>query len=608
MGAGSPRWQRVAWIGGSLCAFTAVSHGVRGGETLVARPGAAAADAFHLRRLDEDDHSDDDHSDDDHADDHHADDHHADDHSDDDHADDGHGDDGHGDDGHGDDGHGDDGHGDDHGDDHGHADFTYGSCYHSCHFCEDPACLNFWREDKYSGKFGPANHGGLTEMNYSKSMITVVLILITLCFEFAYEKAHHAVHHNHQSESVWLRHLSDYDRFTSELMVLGFLAFSVWVSLKSGFIKFLSGGRDVKWGPQTDIQLKETIEEAHMGIFVAMTIYFAALTTICDQCTAESDRTLQYERLLAMERSKGGQVVKTPHDGRLSVVKVAAVVTQSAKNLSLHDYKMLREAFVRAGNNRWSLAHGAKASEFNDDFHFALYLRVHLDALIMELIEIQPTTWIFVIFLLIIHAALARSQLLGEWIIYFPPLAGIAMLVALHVALTFYERIYCDEDRAAAVAARASGVGQARRIVFLSNIIMRIPPMVDKNEIKMVAEQCRTRGAACESNLQPDFNTRHGEPRQESSSGAVDDSLAAFAELAEDDDGRPPGTKVVAVDDVRAEDYAPPDDAALPPLRAPRNSGERERGPASARRAPPDDVPAAFHLARPPVIPRSLYV
>ena len=38
-------------------------------------------------------------------------------------------------------------------------------------------------------------------------------------------------------------------------MVLGFLAFSVWVSLKSGFIKFLSGGRDVRWGPQTDIQL-----------------------------------------------------------------------------------------------------------------------------------------------------------------------------------------------------------------------------------------------------------------------------------------------------------------------------------------------------------------
>ena len=377
MGAGSPRWQRVAWIGGSLCAFTAVSHGVRGGETLVARPGAAAADAFHLRRLDEDDHSDD-----------HSDDHHADDHSD-----DGHADDGHGDDGHGDDGHGDDGHGDDHGDDHGHEDFTYGSCYHSCHFCEDPVCLNFWREDKYSGKFGPANHGGLTEMNYSKSMITVVLILITLCFEFVYEKAHHAVHHNHQSESVWLRHLSDYDvpdgggghrhslagrsagdvlrsvrhdrlrmhyktfllqRFTSELMVLGFLAFSVWVSLKSGFIKFLSGGRDVRWGPQTDVQLKETIEEAHMGIFVAMTIYFAALTTICDQCTAESDRTLQYERLLAMERSKGGQVVKTPHAGRLSVVKVAAVVTQSAKNLSLHDYKMLREAFVRAGNNRWN--------------------------------------------------------------------------------------------------------------------------------------------------------------------------------------------------------------------------------------------------------------
>ena len=95
----------------------------------------------------------------------------------------------------------------------------------------------------------------------------------------------------------------------------------------------------------------------------------------------------------------------------------------------------------------YGLAHGAKASEFNDDFHFALYLRVHLDALIMELIEIQPTTWIFVIFLLIIHAALARSQLLGEWIIYFPPLVGIAMLVALHVALTFYERIYCDEDR-----------------------------------------------------------------------------------------------------------------------------------------------------------------
>ena len=359
MGAGSPRWQRVAWIGGSLCAFTAVSHGVRGGETLVARPGAAAADAFHLRRLEEDDHSDDHHADDDHAD----------------------------------DGHGDDGHGDDHGDDHGHEDFTYGSCYHSCHFCEDPVCLNFWREDKYSGKFGPANHGGLTEMNYSKSMITVVLILITLCFEFVYEKAHHAVHHNHQSESVWLRHLSDYDvpdgggghrhslagrsagdvlrsvrhdqlrmhyktfllqRFTSELMVLGFLAFSVWVSLKSGFIKFLSGGRDVRWGPQTDVQLKETIEEAHMGIFVAMTIYFAALTTICDQCTAESDRTLQYERLLAMERSKGGQVVKAPRDGRLSVVKVAAVVTQSAKNLSLHDYKMLREAFVRAGNNRWN--------------------------------------------------------------------------------------------------------------------------------------------------------------------------------------------------------------------------------------------------------------
>ena len=332
----------------------------------------------------------------------------------------------------------------------------------------------------------------------------------------------------------------------------------------------------------------------------------------------------------------------------------------------------------------YGLAHGAKAAEFNDDFHFALYLRVHLDALIMELIEIQPTTWIFVIFLLIIHAALARSQLLGEWIIYFPPLVGIAMLVALHVALTFYERIYCDEDRVrrSRLERAASGKlavsktesnhdledmllrviqalllfcmysvgshvvskhvwkrrhdpGYDRRttvvgwclnlflilavalllpkIVFLSNIIMRIPPMVDKNEIKMVAEQCRTQGAykdlcafhadkahhapgdhhATPGHHDPASNgaqststflvkTRHGEPRTES--GAVDDSLAALADLAEDDGGRPPGTKVVAVDDVRAEDYAPSDDPALPPLRAPRNSGERERGPKGERK------------------------
>ncbi|KAH8044884.1 hypothetical protein JL720_16909 [Aureococcus anophagefferens] len=520
--------------------------------------GAAAADAFHLRRLDEDDHSDDDHSDDDHADDHHADDHHADDHSDDDHADDGHGDDGHGDDG-------------------PRRRRPTAATATAATTAATTATRTLPPQPR-----GRSAGGVLKSVRHDQLRMHYKTFLL--------------------------------QRFTSELMVLGFLAFSVWVSLKSGFIKFLSGGRDVKWGPQTDIQLKETIEEAHMGIFVAMTIYFAALTTICDQCTAESDRTLQYERLLAMERSKGGQVVKTPHDGRLSVVKVAAVVTQSAKNLSLHDYKMLREAFVRAGNNRWSLAHGAKASEFNDDFHFALYLRVHLDALIMELIEIQPTTWIFVIFLLIIHAALARSQLLGEWIIYFPPLAGIAMLVALHVALTFYERIYCDEDRVrrSRLERAASGklaVSKTESNHDLEDMLLRVIQALllfcmysvgqgaYKDLCAFHADKAHhapgdhdatpghhdpaSNGAQSTSTFL--VKTRHGE-RQESSSGAVDDSLAAFAELAEDDDGRPPGTKVVAVDDVRAEDYAPPDDAALPPLqrRGTRRAraGERKEGAA----------------------------
>jgi hypothetical protein len=73
-----------------------------------------------------------------------------------------------------------------------------------------------------------------------------------------------------------------FERFSEELMVLGFIAFCVWLCSRGGVFHNVVGRYDSSnplraYGPPTGGELLHVVEDVHMHLFIAMLIFFGTM-------------------------------------------------------------------------------------------------------------------------------------------------------------------------------------------------------------------------------------------------------------------------------------------------------------------------------------------
>ena len=72
-----------------------------------------------------------------------------------------------------------------------------------------------------------------------------------------------------------------WSRLNSELGVLGFVAFMVWLLSRTGTLKqIVSGTKPSDLGPYQEADLLHTIEDVHMRLFMSLLLYFIIMTVI----------------------------------------------------------------------------------------------------------------------------------------------------------------------------------------------------------------------------------------------------------------------------------------------------------------------------------------
>lgn len=317
---------------------------------------------------------------------------------------------------------------------HGKNSFHY--CEEGCEICESTGCVMRWTKEVDAGKHKS------WEYHFVAGILTIAFIVITLVFERLQERAYEVAASrsdtlvtNHARRTSFvakeltpharvtrrflqqyrgvpprdkkhLRNLHDMqrgreektlnyvsrvvDRCHAELAVLGFLAFFVFVLERLGAFEALVdalGGEDGhRWFPQRAAELDMILESVHFALFVGMCLFFAVMAAVADRALRASTRWFLYEERLAEERRAGR--ARAPEDPAFAA--------------GLAWYRKQRDRFVDRVSER------AGGEAVTVDFNFAVYLKVNLDLLFDDLIEVSVYAWAFLVFLLGLKIALAR--------------------------------------------------------------------------------------------------------------------------------------------------------------------------------------------------------
>jgi hypothetical protein len=132
------------------------------------------------------------------------------------------------------------------------------------------------------------------EYVFVESVLLVMMVALAFFFETLHEKIHHHLahkvahadqmdHDESKSDIIERGHtpgiymLRLLERLSSELMVLGFIAFTVWACNKGGvFERSVNDG----YGPPTGSDLLHVVEDIHMHLFMAMVYYFFVMRNV----------------------------------------------------------------------------------------------------------------------------------------------------------------------------------------------------------------------------------------------------------------------------------------------------------------------------------------
>jgi hypothetical protein len=122
--------------------------------------------------------------------------------------------------------------------------------------------------------------------------VVAVLVCMAMVFDDLHHRLSHLASHKHDHEEAAqavVHRESDlslweplFNHCTGELMVLGCVAFIVWVFARAGLFKKIAKGVEVDSGtlPTDGYEYLHTIEDVHMQVFVAMLVYMGTIALV----------------------------------------------------------------------------------------------------------------------------------------------------------------------------------------------------------------------------------------------------------------------------------------------------------------------------------------
>jgi hypothetical protein len=266
------------------------------------------------------------------------------------------------------------------------------------------------------------------EYAFVECMLLCCMLLLALLFEEIFHKIDH--HLDHKAEEGGVKTETDQTKFdiirsgfkpgfymirllnrlTSELMILGFIAFTVWSCNKVGVYEMVV----VKdYGPKTGPDLLHVIEDVHMHLFIAMCMYFIVMINCVTSVESAIENWTRHEHSIA---AKGFPSELTEEMLLNDTEKCTGFLYKHCniffRGNTLRDYYKIRSYFVG-----WMQRKGAerlKIERFSKSFNFARYLTVYVDEFMDELLVIHPSTWSLLAVLWMIVALLAKTSFAGS--------------------------------------------------------------------------------------------------------------------------------------------------------------------------------------------------
>jgi hypothetical protein len=245
-------------------------------------------------------------------------------------------------------------------------------------------------------------YDSVDERVWVESCVLVTIIFIAWLVQQVHSSVHARVHSDRMHKL--------FERCNAEFMVLGFMAFVVWVLNQCGLFDFLTARfrHSAGW-------LLHITEDVHMRLFIAMVFYMALMRRVL----ARTTYTLRLHQLYeARCRTPASQLVPLP--GRAAAAGEA-------------DYGAMRSYFLRHALKETSISRLAKA----DDFSLFAFWERKFEELMEELIEVKPTTWGIVGFIYACYAVTALFGGLEDWI-YLYEWGVMGALVFVMSATTFF--------------------------------------------------------------------------------------------------------------------------------------------------------------------------
>jgi len=292
--------------------------------------------------------------------------------------------------------------------------------------CGDPYHSHWdWHNDQYS---------------FVECMVLLPMILMAIVFEKIHKAMHHMVMHQtkvhiddldhgkkeiiHKGHVKGLYLIRLFERSSEEFMVLGFIAFCVWCLNKGStfqkvvrpydsYLRSGVGTPYTSYGPPAGGELLHLVEDVHMQLFIAMVFYFLLMVAAVHYVENSIALWNRYEK----ELKEKGYPEKC--DGSITSIILRVL---ARRNISLFSYHSVRKYFIR-----WTL-HNRKdcfksenerqnekeLRQFARGFDFSLYLTVHLDEIMDEMLTIHAETWCFVAFFYAIMGVVARFAYEGR--------------------------------------------------------------------------------------------------------------------------------------------------------------------------------------------------
>jgi len=341
------------------------------------------------------------------------------------------------------------------------------------------------------------------EYSYIESCIVITLVICALLFEgchhviahnahktYAYgklqrlhpEMTDHAHSHGHMHEFrvPLLAHLVD--RLSEEFMILGLLAFLVFVFREvGGFDKVL----ELFPPEEAEIHLPGTasdwlhmVENVHMKLFLGMIIYFVLVSRIVTGCTHsiatwEEMRILRRNSLSTLENL--GSSESSPDDivdrtqlrryGRWRSYFIFSVINWKDRRPKLYE-EMLKHMFGTIGDSSGDESVQAVHKALDDHFPFSAYLAYSVRECSKDTVEVHKTTWGVVLVLFVFFALIQRyaDMILIHTMPVFIALAFIQLFGLRFVVRRFRERVETSGSRAIRSCSK-SGLEAAEKVI-----------------------------------------------------------------------------------------------------------------------------------------------